>query len=159
MVDNMIIAGTGHRPKFCPCKYKENHPWLVALKDDLMLIFLQQRPTAVITGMAIGWDTWLAQVALEMGYPVWAYVPFRGQGENWPSSSRNEYKRILEASEKVLYISDEYHNDAFLKRDRAMVDDCDEVFALWNPEAQSGGTYYTVKYAEKNGKPITNFWS
>jgi len=31
----MIICGTGHRPKFCPCKYKDVHPWLDKLKGDI----------------------------------------------------------------------------------------------------------------------------
>jgi len=154
----MIIAGTGHRPKFCPCKYKENHPWLLDLKDRLALSMLANKVTHVISGMAIGWDTWLAQVALELEIPVWAYVPFKGQGGNWPSSSRKEYERILANSEIVTFLADEYDKDVFLARDRAMVLDCDEVFSLLNPEAKSGGTYYTVQYAKKQDRPITNFW-
>jgi hypothetical protein len=39
-----------------------------------------------------------------------------------------------------------------------MVDDSDEVFALLSPEATAGGTFFTVKYAEKQNKPVTNFW-
>ena len=31
----LVIAATGHRPKYCPCKYKENHPWLDDLKNRL----------------------------------------------------------------------------------------------------------------------------
>ena len=154
----MIICGTGHRPKFCPCKYKEDHPWLNKLKEDLAIAYKEDGVTTVISGMAIGFDTWIAQVALSLDIPVHAYVPFKGQGSQWPTSSRKEYERILSLSEKVVYISDTYSNEAFLKRDRAMVDAADEVYALLNPESTSGGTFYTVKYAKDNNKPITHFW-
>ena len=154
----MIIAGTGHRPKFCPCKYKDPHPWLDNLKQDLKQELIKDQAETVITGMAIGWDTWLAQVALELKIPVHAYVPFRGQGSKWPTSSKNEYDRIIELSEKVVYISDSYSNEAFLKRDRAMVDDAEMVYALLNPESTSGGTFYTVKYTEMQGMQVKHFW-
>lgn len=154
----MIIAGTGHRPSYCPCKYKDVHPWLNKLKEDVGQAFVDNGVTTVISGMAIGWDTWIAQVALDMGIPVHAYVPFKGQGSKWPTSSRREYERIIEASAEVLYISESYSNEAFLKRDRAMVDAADEVYALLNPLTTSGGTFYTVKYTEGVGKPIKHFW-
>lgn len=156
--NNLIVAGTGHRPKYCPCKYQENHSWLLDLKSRLKFSLSQLNPRAVISGMAIGWDTWLAQVALELGIPVWAYVPFKGQGAKWPSSSKKEYDRILKESEKIIYISEEYHSDAFLKRDREMVDNASIVYALWNPQALSGGTYYTVNYANDNLVKVVNFW-
>jgi uncharacterized phage-like protein YoqJ len=154
----MIIAGTGHRPKFCPCQYDHGHPWLRTLKLNLARSLRGLDVKNVISGMAIGFDTWLAQAALDLEIPVHAYVPFKGQEEAWPKESRREYERIIKLSDVVLYLSDSYSNEAFLKRDRAMVDDCDQLFSLLNPEANSGGTFYTVKYAEKNNKPVTNFW-
>lgn len=154
----MIIAGTGHRPKFCPCQYDNNHPWLQKLRLDLARGLRDLNVKTVISGMAIGWDTWLAQAAIDLEIPLHAYVPFVGQGKNWPTESRKEYDRIINLSHTVLYLSDSYSNEAFLKRDRAMVDNCDQVFSLLNPESQGGGTFYTVKYAESQNKPITNFW-
>jgi uncharacterized phage-like protein YoqJ len=154
----MIVAGTGHRPKFCPCKYKNNHPWLNQLKENLRQKLISDQVSTIISGMAIGWDTWIAQVAIDMGLPVHAYVPFRDQGSQWPSDSLNEYKRILGASEKVIFISEEYSNEAFLKRDRAMVDNCDHVYSLLDPACTSGGTFYTVAYAKSKNIPVTNFW-
>lgn len=159
----MIIAGTGHRPKYCPCKYKNSHPWLDNLKADLKqkLEYYQEenKIEAVICGAAIGFDTWLAQCVTEMCIPLWTYVPFKGQGSNWPSESKREYERLLKLSEKVLYISDKYSKECFLKRDRAMINDAHIIFSLLNPEVQEGGTYYTVSYAKSLGKTIHNFWS
>lgn len=158
----MIIAGTGHRPKFCPCKYNEKHPWLLQLREEISYKLNWQNHEggidAVVSGTAIGYDTWLAQEALKLKIPVWSYIPFKEQGSTWPSSSKKEYERILSLSEKVIYISEEYSNTAFFKRDRAMVDVSDLVYSLLNPESTSGGTYYTVQYAKSKNKSITNFW-
>lgn len=154
----MIIAGTGHRPQYCPCKFDESHPWLEDLKMRVSEWLDRHQPTAVISGMAIGWDTWLAQVAQAKGIPVWAYVPFKNQGSKWPPPARLAYNEILRKSEIVTYLSDEYYPDVFLARDRAMVEDADYIYSLLNPEAKSGGTYYTVQYAKKQNKTGKNFW-
>lgn len=154
----MIVAGTGHRPKFCPCKYKFNHPWLIELKKTLRQKLLEFNVRTVISGVAIGWDTWIAEEALSLEIPVHAYVPFKGQHLKWTSDSREKYESILEASEKIIYVNEEYRPDAFFQRDREMVDNCEHVFALLNPEFNSGGTFYTVNYAKENKKPVTNFW-
>lgn len=155
----MIVAGTGHRPKFLPCKYNEKHPWLLDLKKRTHAELERLGAEWVISGMAIGFDTWLAQVALEMGLKVNAYVPFRGQHLQWPSSSRREYERILEAASSILYLREEYTSDAFHVRDRAMVDDADKILALWDPQIQQGGTFYTVNYAKGKGKEVINLWN
>jgi uncharacterized phage-like protein YoqJ len=154
----MIIAGTGHRPKYCPCKYNENHPWLLNLRKSLYEELKNSSFNTIIVGMAIGFDTWLAQEALKLGMNVHAYIPFKGQGCAWLPSSKIEYERILSLCKEVKYISEEYSNDAFFKRDKAMINDCDHVYSLLNPEITSGGTFYTVQYAKKNNKTITNFW-
>lgn len=158
----LVIAGTGHRPKFCPCKYDDRHPWLKKLKNDLYadldIGWNTGKIGGVISGMAIGWDTWIAEVALEIGIPVSAYVPFEGQGSKWPTKTKENYERIIEQCKDVRFLSQSYHPQAFFKRDRAMVDDCDMVFALLNPMADEGGTFYTVKYAKENNKQIENYW-
>lgn len=154
----MKIAGTGHRPKFCPCLYDEDHEWLLDLRGRTSSFLKEQSPEFVITGMAIGWDTWLAQEALKLDIPIKAYVPFRGQGNAWPPAAKKEYQRLLDLSLEVKYISENYHSGAFHQRDRAMVDDCDLVVALLNPKADKGGTYYTVQYAKGKEKEVINFW-
>lgn len=158
----MIVCGTGHRPKYCPCKYNEKHPWLLDLKQrlyaDLEIGYSTGQIDTVISGMAIGWDTWLAETALEVGIPVWAYVPFKGQGDRWPTKTKQVYDSILERAEKVKYISEQYSQQSFLKRDREMVDDSGLVLALLNPLADEGGTYYTVRYAQDKNKEIINYW-
>ena len=155
----MIVAGTGHRPKYCPCLYDPNHEWLLKLKNNIKKELIDNKVTCVISGMALGWDTWLAQVALEMNIPVWAYIPFKGQEKKWPEISKKEYERIVKNAKYVKYFADAYiGKDLFLRRDKGMVDDADMIFSLLNPEVNSGGTFYTVGYAKEKDKKIINFW-
>ena len=154
----MIIAGTGHRPSSCPCKYDEGHSWLLAVKNRIRAELLKDKPDIVISGMALGMDIWLAEIAIDLHIPVKAYVPFKGQEVNWPQKSQDRYNDILARVVELHYSEDKYSNYAFLKRDREMVDDCDHVYALYNTEVLSGGTYYTVNYAKEKGRSMTNFW-
>lgn len=154
----ITAAGTGHRPHILPCKYNENHPWLKDLRKRAKEALITNRVDTVISGMAIGWDTWLAQTALELKLPLHAYVPFKGQGSKWPLKARKEYDRILSLAQKVLYIDEEYKPTSFHTRDRAMIDDSNLVLALWNPDVQMGGTFYTVNYAKDKGKRFINLW-
>lgn len=162
MSESLVIAATGHRPKYCPCKYKENHPWLNDLKNrlyaDLGAGYNSGQIQYLITGMAIGFDTWIAEVALELGIPVHAYIPFAGQENRWPTSSKEKYKDIISKSQNVVTISKEYHPKAFIERDKAMVDNCNMVMALLNPVVEEGGTFYTVKYAVSKKLKVENYW-
>lgn len=154
----MIIAGTGHRPKYCPCGYKDDHPWLNNLKKRIENELEVKEVKRVISGVALGFDMWLAEAALKLGIPLHCYVPYSEQGKKWPEQSRKRLANILYAAEIVVHVSTSYTQDCFLKRDRLMVEDSDEILALWNPEVISGGTFYTVKYAQSKGKVVTNLW-
>ena len=154
----MVVAGTGHRPQFCPCKFNDNHPWLISLKQRLTKYLKDEDVSLVISGAAIGFDTWLAECAIDANIPFHLYIPFVGQASKWPKESQDKYNFLKEKAQKCLYISEEYSKEAFFKRDRAMIDNADSVVSLLNPEASSGGTYYTVMYAKGAGKNVVNFW-
>lgn len=154
----MIVAGTGHRPQFCPCGFNENHPWLLDLKSSLVVELVAKEVTTVISGAAIGYDTWLAECALELNIDLHLYVPFEEQGATWPQKSRDKLNLLKNKAKEVKVINSYYSKNCFFKRDEEMIKNCEEVFSLLDPYKTSGGTYYTVKYAKKLGRPITNFW-
>jgi uncharacterized phage-like protein YoqJ len=156
----MIIAATGHRPGRLECGHDENHPWLFSIKEELTEWLFSQKSklSYCITGMAMGGDTWFAETAIELSIPLHAYVPFPDQEARWSNEHRNRYDGIIRHCDEVLLCSQEYYPDCFLKRDRMMVDSADHIAALLSPLANHGGTHYTVRYAEKKRKPVTNFW-
>lgn len=154
----MIIAATGHRPGKLPCGYDENHPWLTKLLSELEDWLKQKKPTTCISGVALGWDIWFAETALKLNIPLHSYVACPDTGVKWSHQDRARLNNVLSQSTKIEMCSPEYYQMCFLKRDRMMVDSADEIAALLCPLVNHGGTLYTVRYAEKKKKPITNFW-
>ena len=74
----MIIGGTGHRPKYYPCRYNLQEKWFQERREGLKNFILSTDPEKIHTGLALGWDTLLAQLALELEIPYDSYVPFKG---------------------------------------------------------------------------------
>lgn len=107
------------------------------------------------TGMAQGVDTWCAEIVLELQreYPevkLWAVVPCREQDSMWSSEDKQRYRSILGRCEKVLCVSEEYTKQCMHKRNRALVDLCDILVAVY--DGKPGGTKYTVDYAKKKNR-------
>lgn len=145
----MIAAGTGHRPDRLGGYTIEG--WRNTCRVA-RLALEEHQPSIVISGMAQGWDQALAKEALEMHIPVYAYIPFDGQDSRWTDRSRLYYQRILLQCAKVVR-----NIGSYILRDKAMVDDCDYVLALWSGEPS--GTGRTVDYARKRGVTVYNYWS
>ena len=156
----MIYVGTGHRPQFLPCKFNEESYWLKRCLLDLEY-FIEENGHQIdfiISGGAIGWDTWLAETSYKLSVPYKVYVPFKSQDRRWPHASQERYLLLLKRAEEVKYICKGFSKRSFLIRDQKMVDDGDQILALWNPGHKNGGTYHTVCYAESKHKEIVNFW-
>jgi uncharacterized phage-like protein YoqJ len=150
----MIICGTGHRPDKLGGYSGRVRDRLV----DLAIKALERyKPEHVITGMALGWDTALADAADVCGIPYTAAVPFRGQESRWPAEARTHYQTILADADDVVYVCDPgYAAWKMQRRNEWMVNESNSVLALWN--GTSGGTANCVHYAESKGKQVINLW-
>lgn len=150
----MIIAGTGHRPDKLGGYEIEATMRVIDFATKTMA---SRKPSRIITGMAIGWDMALAQAAINLDIPFHAYVPFEGQELKWPMSTRLYYKVLLNKAEHIEICSTGGYTKASMqRRNQRMVDDCDEIAALWN--GSSGGTENCLSYAMLVGKPYINYW-
>ena len=141
----MIIAGTGHRTHRLQGRDAQVQGAVFDLLTEL-------RPTEVISGMADGFDMYLALAALEQDIPLTAAVPFMGHGSR---VSQEVYDFIKSAAKRVVYTCEYEYKGAwqYLLRDQWMVDNCDLLLACWDGEP-FGGTYVTVEYAIKVGRPV-----
>ena len=149
-----IIAGTGHRP---PKLGGYSEAALAKLISFASMHLEKIKPTIVISGMALGWDTALACAALELHIPLVAAIPFIGQELMWPAGSQERYKQLLFKAEEVITVSsDGYSVQAMQERNEYMVNNSDLVLALHN--GSPGGTGNCVRYANKINKPIKNLW-
>jgi uncharacterized phage-like protein YoqJ len=153
-----ILAATGHRPKELGLDYtKKDHDLLSEFALE-QLRELDYEYTEIISGMALGWDLAVAEACLELCYPLIAYLPFYGQEQGWPSAMQEVYTRILGDAKLVNEVSPApAENWKYIYRNNAMVDDANCIFALYNGKS-TGGTYQTVKYAQRKKKPIINNW-
>lgn len=145
----MIVAFTGHRPQHldprrrAECQYNIRRTISTLGPDDV-----------VISGMALGVDTWAASAAVDAGVPFDAYIPFTGQHERWPDPDQDLYNDLVRKARRVRIIcTGGYRSWKFQKRNEAMVDDCDVLDAHFIP-GKTGGTMNCMHYAEQVGRTV-----
>lgn len=81
-------------------------------------------------------------------------LPCVSQADRWPPADIAAYQEIMEQADKVVYTSQKYTRDCMFKRNRHLVDYSSVCICYLNKE--TGGTAYTVKYAQKCGLQIIN---
>lgn len=149
---------TGHRPEKLPWGEDESSEGCMLLKLALSHAVSEAAAggcTRFITGMARGVDTYAAEEVLFLrdsvpGIRLECAVPFRGQESRWSDDDRRRYQRIIDAADEVKMLSEAYSADAFMARNRYMVDSSDTVIAVYSGDG--GGTGATVAYARERGR-------
>jgi len=150
----MVIAGTGHRPNKLGGYSQEAFDKLVNIAIEWLL---ENKPTKVISGMALGWDQALAQASKDVGIPYIAAVPFKGQEKKWPQKSQDYFKYLLQFAEEVIFVSEGTYDLRFMQiRNEWMVDNCDIILAMY--DGTKGGTHNCVEYAKSKNKQIINLY-
>lgn len=109
-----------------------------------------------VAGGAAGFDTYAALEVLRLkrrqsDIELVLALPYKKSAD--PASV---YGRILRLADYVVYISPRYTSFCMMTRNRFMVD-LSAVCVCWF-SGESGGTAYTVHYAEKNGLAIHNLY-
>ncbi len=115
-----------------------------------------------IAGGAVGFDCLAALCVLRLkasmpdkGIRLILFLPGKNQTARWNEANKLTYDRILRCADGVVYIDETCSSEAYLKRDRSMVDASSRVIAyLEQPAGLRSGTAYTVRYAEKAGREI-----
>lgn len=148
----MIIGVTGHRPNNLG-GWRWN-PIHAKVYQDLRRAFRHLRPTYIITGMALGVDQWAAEVAIELGVPFIAAVPFEGQEGVWPDAAKAKYRQILTKAFRHYIVSPgSYESWKMSERNKWIVQNCAKLIAVWDGSVD-GGTSHCVSYAQKVGREI-----
>lgn len=115
--------------------------------------------TVFYCGMARGFDLLalecLAAIKQRKKIFIEACIPYAGHEQSFSLYERKRYKELLSVCDKKTVLFPSYRAGCMLARNRYMVDRCDLVFAYC--EKKTGGTAYTVQYAEKCGIEIKFF--
>ena len=151
------VSFTGYRPKKLPFG-GEDSPECAALKRRLaeeIASLAERGASQFYTGMALGVDTWAAEAVLRLkeqysGITLTALLPCRGQESKWSAPDQERYHSILSRCDKVICIGEEYSDGCMQRRNRALVDICDILVAVY--DGKRGGTHSTVEYAKKIGR-------
>lgn len=130
------------------------------LRKELRDIFIDEAPfKQAISGMALGYDTVFAEVALELGIPLIAAIPFAEQASNWPKKNREHYLYLLSKA-KDIYIHPQTQVGnkvyaGYFGRNRWIVENS-QLLVAYMINSEDGGTAYTWKYAVKKGLRTIN---
>ena len=123
---------------------------------DALLSLLEQGVTDFYCGMALGFDLAACEelMRLRAQYPlrIVACIPCAGQEERYPPARRRQYARLCAACDECVVLFSSYEQGCMFARNRYMVDRADVLLAYLN--APRGGTFYTVRYAQKKGVPV-----
>jgi uncharacterized phage-like protein YoqJ len=150
----LIVAGTGHRPDKLGGYSDDAFNLLVKIAKHWLEM---NKPTRVISGMALGWDQALATAAVEVDIPFVAAVPFNSQENTWPDSAKIKYSELLKKATEIFVLSDTYSINAMHYRNAWMVDHSHVMLALW--DGSIGGTSNCIRYAQSKDKHIINLYN
>lgn len=118
----MIVSFTGHRPQKLG-GYNPPNKIYNYITGELRTVLRELAPEKAISGMALGWDQWAAQVCIEFAIPFVAAVPFIGQEKIWPQSSKDVYNKLLKQAIETTIVSEGgYSASKMMIRNEWMVD-------------------------------------
>lgn len=148
------VCFTGHRkipPKRMTSLARRLKTEIIELIDKGYLFFE--------TGGALGFDTLAAQTVLDLkvDYPqikLILVLPCLSQADSWDSEDKDTYEYIKDNADKVIYTSREYTRGCMHKRNRYLVDNSSACICYLTEK--TGGTAYTVEYANSKGLFVIN---
>ena len=144
----MICAVTGHRKLFKD--FDKN------LLDKAVHGLIRGGADKFLCGMAQGFDIEAAESVLfykkQYDIKLVACIPCANQTDTFSSADRKRYENILTECDEVIILAPYYYNGCMFARNRYMIDNSDTLLCYLR--SNRGGTYYTVRYAEKLGREI-----
>lgn len=146
----MIIGVTGHRDAGQKPGELEQFARLSVAR------MIQQGATEIITGMALGFDIAIAEAADEAGIPFCAAIPFPAQARRWSEEDQVRYYRACQRASRTVFVGQLQLTVSYIKRDRWIVDHCDELWAL--DSGRPSGSHTTVLYGQEIGRKVVPLW-
>ncbi|WP_131787059.1 hypothetical protein [Protofrankia symbiont of Coriaria ruscifolia] len=114
-----------------------------------------------ISCIADGADSIFAEIVLELGGQLSVVVPATTYRNDLPASHHLDYDRILDAAHTIQRLDHEASNsEAHMDASRLIVNDADELIAVWDgePARGYGGTADVVAYAKDRRIPVRVVW-
>ena len=147
---------TGHRI------IQKDHYDVISVRTEILIreLVLKRGIRYFDVGGATGYDTLVAQILFRLrdtDFPdikIIMVYPFEGFNSRWTDAQKETYARLLPKYDKRVCVAPAASREAYLARDRHLVDNSFICVAYCT--RSSGGTAYTVRYAEHKGLEIHN---
>ena len=145
---------TGHRE--IPA---EKYMYIKGRLDEELEMLIERGIKTFCAGGAKGFDTIAAMsvLAAKERHPeirLSLILPCPEQADRWNEIDRLNYEEIKRRADEVTVVSEHYTKFCMQQRNRALVDSAGVCICYL--EQTSGGTAYTVNYAQKSGIKIIN---
>jgi hypothetical protein len=114
-----------------------------------------------ICSLAAGSDQLFARKIIESGNGLSVVVPCKGYETTFEADGREEYRQLLAAAAHTETLDfDAPSEQAFFAAGKKVVEDCDELIAVWDGEVARGlgGTADVIGYARELGKRVLVLW-
>lgn len=127
---------------------------------ELLIELIEERGfTDFRAGGAIGFDSIAASEIIDLKaiYPqikLHLVLPCKNQSKRFNKSDKKMYDYSLNCADSIVYMQERYSAGVMHIRNRALVDGSDLCIAYLTEH--SGGTFYTVGYAEGVGVKVIN---
>ncbi|MEG2001523.1 MAG: SLOG family protein [Clostridia bacterium] len=113
--------------------------------------------TTFLCGMAIGFDMLCGEAVLNLkkelkNLKLVAVIPCVSQANAYPAREKERYDRLKEHADKIVFTSENYSFDCMFKRNRFLIDN--SAVCICYLLKSTGGTFYTVNYANSHDIPI-----
>jgi uncharacterized phage-like protein YoqJ len=165
MEPKITACFSGHRPQKLDSFAKNDYDSLDDFRESVRVEILKAIDMgykSFICGMAMGFDLICGSLVVEIkaqdkfrDIQLVAAMPFpkHGTSSHWSE----DHKLVLSKADKVEIVCPTFSRQAYLARDRYMVD-CSSLLICYFL-GLPGGTAYTVKYAAEKGLRIINLAS
>lgn len=154
---------TGHRYKGFPWDYhadkKHTKAYLNRMSEIVENVIVKGGYNYFISGGALGVDMDFAETVLyfrdkkHYDIKLEIAIPCPNQDLKWSPNDKKRYQSIIDKADAQTLVSEHYTSFCMHKRNEYMVDSSELVLGFWNGE-ESGGTYYTLTYANKKNKQV-----
>lgn len=108
-------------------------------------------------GGALGFDMLAAMMLVSLkkknlNLNIHFILPCADYNNKWCREDREKQNYLQTYAKEIVVLNESYHEGCMQERNRYLIDNTDCLIALLN--RNTGGTYYTYKYALKNAKKI-----
>ena len=157
------VCFSGHRPEKLPSGGDNSAEVTKMLKSLLykeILKSIDDGYTSFIIGLAKGFDTWVGEIIIELkcsGYNIRliSASPYEKHGSGFTGADRWSRSRIIENSDEVVNVSQNYDKLCMKRRNEYMVNRSSKIIAMVSD--YKSGTGQTIRYAKAQGLDMKIF--